>query len=142
MLTPTVRPLLPVVFVCCPRTRSLSKSQTDVNTMSKSIKIMSSKGIPPVVAKASVGANLLKPFQVFSQFVFETIGGHLRELSVFDVFLSVEKPVGNLVLTRICHNCHQFLDLLIKRQLIVCSNNKSSNQRSIPPLRSVLRPFC
>ena len=55
--------------------------------------------------------DLLQTLQVFAQLVFEGIGSDLRKLSVFNVLLSVEEPVGDLVLAWIRHNGHQLLNL-------------------------------
>jgi hypothetical protein len=36
---------------------------------------------------------------------------YLREFAVLDVLLPVEEPIRDLVLSRVGHNCDQFLDL-------------------------------
>ena len=49
--------------------------------------------------------NLLHPLQVITEFVIQLVGQQLRVLAVPNIFLSVEEPVRDLVLTRILHDC-------------------------------------
>lgn len=92
------------------------------------------KNLPPVVTETPVGPDFLQPFQIFTQLVLQHIRSnledqnnmmkllgneffvtsmhfYLRELAILDVFLPVEEPVRDLVLTRIGHDCNQFLNL-------------------------------
>ena len=69
------------------------------------------KYIPPVVTQTSMGTNLLKTLQIFTELVLKHVGCHLRELAILDVLLSVEEPVRDFVLAGIGHDGHQFLNL-------------------------------
>lgn len=67
--------------------------------------------LPPVVAETSVGADLLEPLQVLTQLVIQLVGQHLTEATVLHVLLSVQEPVGDLVLTGVRHHCDDALNL-------------------------------
>lgn len=65
----------------------------------------------PVVTKTAVASNFLQPLQIFSQLVVQVIGHHVGDFSVFIVFVTVEKPVGNLELARIIDDRYQLFQL-------------------------------
>jgi len=67
----------------------------------------------PVVSETAVSANLLKTLEILADLVVERVGGDLRVLAVLDVLLSVEKPVGNLVVTWVRHDRDHAVDLLL-----------------------------
>ena len=48
-----------------------------------------------------MGADLLETLEVLTKFVVQDVGHHLGRLPVLDVTLSVQEPIGDLVLTRI-----------------------------------------
>ena len=52
----------------------------------------------PVVTQTPVGTNLLQPLEVLTQLVVKDVGHDLQGLAVLDVALSVQEPVGDLVL--------------------------------------------
>ena len=66
---------------------------------------------------------------------------YLGEFAVFDVFLSVQEPIGDLVLTGVGHDGDQFLDLLINILLNLIDFQQELNliKFTVPPLRRVLR---
>lgn len=66
---------------------------------------------PPIVSQSSVRTDLLEPLKVLSEFVVELVGQHLGELSVLEVLLPVQKPVGDLVLARVLHDGYYPVDL-------------------------------
>ena len=46
-------------------------------------------------------ADLLQTCEILTQLVVEAVRHHLCVLAVLDIFLSVEEPVGDLVLARV-----------------------------------------
>lgn len=67
----------------------------------------------PVVSKATVGADLLETLEILAELVVERVRGDLRVLAVLVVLLSVEEPVGYLVLARVRHDRDDAVDLLL-----------------------------
>ena len=57
--------------------------------------------------------DLLQSLQILTQLVVQSIGRELGELSVFDVPLSIEEPVGDLELARIVDDREQLFDLVL-----------------------------
>jgi hypothetical protein len=51
------------------------------------------------MSNTPVSADLLQSLQIFTKFVIESIGEELRVLSIDNILLSVEEPVGNFVLS-------------------------------------------
>lgn len=49
------------------------------------------------MSETTVGPDFEEPFDVFSEFGFEDVGGHLQVLAFFVVALSVEEPSGDTV---------------------------------------------
>lgn len=58
-----------------------------------------------------MGPDLLESFKILTHFVVETVGEDLAKFAVFDVLLSVEEPVGDLVLSGVVHDRHDALHL-------------------------------
>ena len=67
--------------------------------------------IPPEVTQASVCSDFLQPLEILSKLVVQDVGQHLSKLAIFHVFLSVEEPVGDLVLSWVWHHCDNSLNL-------------------------------
>merc|ERR1712241_1660516 len=67
----------------------------------------------PVVAQTAVKSDLLHALKIFAEFVVQSVIHDLAVLSVNNIFLSVEEPVGDLVLARILNYGHNFLPLLL-----------------------------
>ncbi len=65
----------------------------------------------PVMTQAAVSSNLLEALQIFSEFVLELVGQNLRILAVAMVFLSVQEPVGDFILSWVLHDCDNPLNL-------------------------------
>jgi len=61
---------------------------------------------------------LLNVFQNLISFVKET-DAYLRVLSIDDILLPVEEPIGNFVLPRIGHNSDDFFDL---KAFLICQH--------------------
>ena len=66
----------------------------------------------PVVAETSVEAHLLHHLEVLSHLGVQDVGDSLEVLAVLDVFLSVEEPVGDVVLAGVGEDLLDLLDLL------------------------------
>jgi len=67
----------------------------------------------PGVTETTVNTDLLQALEVLTHFVVKTVGQNLGELSVLEILLPVEEPVGDLVLAGVLHNGHDTLDLLV-----------------------------
>ena len=81
------------------------------------INIIIRTDIPPVVTESTVGTYLLESFEVIADLAVEGVGQRLRVLSVLDVLLSVEEPVGDLVLTRVRHHRDYLLHLTTNQSI-------------------------
>ena len=58
-----------------------------------------------------MGPDLLESLKILTHLVVKTVGEDLVEFSVLDVLLSVEEPIGNLVLARVVHDRYNTLNL-------------------------------
>ena len=67
--------------------------------------------LPPVVSQTAMCADLLEALEVLTKLVVQAVGCDLRVLAVLVVLLSVQEPVGNLVLTRVRHDRDHTVDL-------------------------------
>ena len=67
-----------------------------------------------------MGTDLLEPLEILTHLVVEAVSEDLAEFAVLDVLLSVEEPVGDLVLARVVHDRHDTFNLVRKK-------NKSVN---------------
>ena len=67
----------------------------------------------PSVTKTTVNTDLLQALEILAHLVVKTVGQNLGELSVLEILLPVEEPVGDLVLAGVLHNGHDTLDLLV-----------------------------
>merc|ERR1719442_86241 len=86
----------------------------DTNSTSStagSLGVLTSDSETPVVTKTSVSPDLLQALQIFTKLVVQKISHYLVGLTVFDILLPIQEPVGNLVLTRVLHNGDDFLNL-------------------------------
>lgn len=63
------------------------------------------------MTKTTVGANLLQPFKILTELVFQLVRCDLRELAIFDVLLSVQEPIRNFILTGVGHDSDELLNL-------------------------------
>ena len=67
----------------------------------------------PVMSQTSMSSNLLESFQVLTKLIVKSIGCDLRVLSILDIFLSIQEPVRDLVLTWIGDDGNELLNLIL-----------------------------
>lgn len=79
---------------------------------------------PPIMSQAAVSANLFKTFQIFAKLVVQSVWSYLRIFAILDVLLSIQKPIGYFVLTRIGYDGHDAVDLFLGQLTgsLVCVN--------------------
>ena len=53
------------------------------------------------MSETSVASDLLHSFQIFSELGVQLIGNELSPVSVSDISLSVQEPLGNVVVYRV-----------------------------------------
>jgi len=82
-------------------------------TSSGRLRVLSAHAETPVVTKTPVGTDLLESLEVLTHLVVQAVGEDLTEFTVLDILLSVEEPVGDLVLTRIVHDRHDPFHLFL-----------------------------
>jgi len=51
----------------------------------------------PEVSETSVASDLFHSFQIFSQLGIQLVGNQLSPVAVSDISLSVQEPLGNVV---------------------------------------------
>ena len=56
------------------------------------------------MSHASMGLDLLQPFQIVTEFGIEIVGKDLEVLAINDIFLSVQEPCWNLELRGVLDN--------------------------------------
>jgi hypothetical protein len=66
---------------------------------------------PPVVADTTMAADLLEMLEILTQLGVYVVGEELSVLAVTTVLLSVEEPIGDLVLAGVLHDGHKLVDL-------------------------------
>merc|ERR1719292_23761 len=67
------------------------------------------------MTKTAMSSDLLETLQVLPQLVVEEIGHHLVGLAVLAILLSVQEPVGDLVLPGILHDSDDLLYILLAK---------------------------
>jgi hypothetical protein len=75
--------------------------------------VLTSDPDSPVMTETSVSTNLFQSFNILTQLVIKTVGNDLRVLSVHNILLSIQKPIWNLVLTRVLHNSDDTFQFII-----------------------------
>ncbi len=65
----------------------------------------------PVVTKTTVTSDSLQALDILTELVVQAVRGDLAVLAVLVVLLSVQEPVGDLVLTWVGNNGHNSVDL-------------------------------
>ena len=83
-----------------------------------------------------MGTDLLESLEVLTHLVVEAVGEDLAEFAILDVLLSVEEPVGDLVLTRIVHDRHDPLHLGTDGRNEVSSRCTTYMGRNMPRITS------
>ena len=68
-----------------------------------------------MVAKTTVASNLLQTLEIFTELVVQAVGKYLRVLAVAAILLTIEEPVGNLILTGILDDGHKAFQLVIRK---------------------------
>lgn len=63
------------------------------------------------MSETSVDTDLLQSLKIVTELGVKSVGENLGELSVFDVLLSVQEPVGDLELTGVSDNSDDLVDL-------------------------------
>jgi len=74
--------------------------------------VLSTNPEAPVMTKSPMCSDLLQPLEILTQLVVKTVGQDLAEFSVFNILLSVQEPVRDLVLAGVVHNRNHTLNLL------------------------------
>jgi len=100
--------------MCLRRLASLLLGDTNSAAASSGrLRVLTAHSETPVMTKTPMSPDFLQSLQILSHLVVETIGQDLAEFAVFDVLLSVEEPVGDLVLTRVVHDRDYTFDLFL-----------------------------
>ena len=84
----------------------------------------------PVVAETSVKSNLLHSFKIVSKLGIKIVGDHLSVVSVSGVSLSVQEPLGNVVIGGSSNDVIDFI------QISFSQLSSSIHKISIPISRS------
>ena len=69
-----------------------------------SLGVLTTNTDTPVVTETTVVTDLLQTFEIFTELGVKNVGDDLRRLAVNNILLSVEEPVGDLVLGRVLEN--------------------------------------
>ena len=67
--------------------------------MSGSLGVLTTGSESPIMTETTMRADLLQTLKIFTKLVVENVGHHLGSLAVLDVSLSVQEPIGDLVLS-------------------------------------------
>ena len=106
LATPTVRPRRPVVLVCWPRTR---RSQWWRRPRWARIYNLISK-----LRKNRINSfYLLETLQILTELGVKTVGDRLTKGTVLPVLLSVQEPIGDLVLSWVEHDSLHTTDFVL-----------------------------
>ncbi len=84
-----------------------------LTTATSSLGVLTTNLDTPVVAETTVSADLLQTLKILTELVIKSVGQNLRVLAVTVVLLSVQEPVGDLVLARVLDNSDDLVDLLL-----------------------------
>merc|ERR1712108_128452 len=91
--------------MCLRRLASLLLGDTNSTAASSGrLRVLTAHPETPVVTKTPVSSDFLKPLEILTHLVVETVGEDLAEFAVLDVLLSVQEPVRNLGLARVVHD--------------------------------------
>merc|ERR1712099_64375 len=67
----------------------------------------------PVMTETTVSTDLLETLQILTELGIETVGDRLTKGTVLPVLLSVQEPVGDLVLSWVKHDSLHATDLVL-----------------------------
>ena len=71
--------------------------------------------LPPEVTDTTMATDLLHQLKIITELDVQVVGQELRVLAVTDVLLSVQEPVGDLVVAWVLHDGDELLDLQFER---------------------------
>jgi hypothetical protein len=69
----------------------------------------------PVVTETTVSTDLLQAFQVLTELVVQTVGQGVGVFTILVVLLSVQEPVGDLVLGGVLHDGDDAFQLIVSQ---------------------------
>jgi len=96
---------------------SLLLGDTDRSSLSsRGLRVLTPHSHSPLMSQPSMISDFLESLEIITELGVERGGDHLGKFTVFDVLLSVEEPIWDLVLLRMLDHCHKALDL-IRRKL-------------------------
>lgn len=84
-----------------------------LSTTTGSLCMLSTNTNSPVMSQSTMTTNLFQGFQILSHLVVQTVGKNLTVASVFDILLSIQEPVGDLVLSWVLDDCNDSLQFVI-----------------------------
>jgi hypothetical protein len=85
----------------------------DATTTTSGLGVLTTDTDAPVVTETTVSADLLETLQVLTELVVKTVGQELSVLAIDKVLLSVEEPLGDLVLGGVLHDGDKTLELFV-----------------------------
>jgi len=92
---------------------SLLFGDTNGSSLSaRGLRVLTSHSHSPLMSQPSMTSDFLEPLEIITELGVEGGGDDLGKFSVFDVLLSIEKPIWDLILLGMLDNSHQALDLI------------------------------
>jgi len=95
--------------------RLLLRHTDGASTAPSRLGVLATHAKAPEVSQAAVSADLLETLEILANLAVESVGHDLRILAVLDVLLSVEEPIGDLVLARVRHDRYHLLHLILSQ---------------------------
>merc|ERR1719430_718289 len=89
----------------------LLRYTNSATTTASSLSMLTSHTKTPVVTKTTVSTDFLHALKILTKLCLQAIGHNLGIFAILDVFLPVQEPLGDLVLARITHDCHNLFNL-------------------------------
>ena len=107
--------------------------------VSSGLGVLTSHTETPVVTEPTVGPDLLESLKILTQLVVEDVGHDLGGLTVLDVTLPVQEPVGDLVLARVLqkenvNSVRRYSHYLCKPTCMIVISFSTSSSVSSPAL--------
>jgi len=112
-----VEKIFELCFPSLRRAKLASLLLGDTNSTAASsgrLRVLTAHSETPVMTKTPVSSDFLEPLEILAHLVVEAVGEDLAEFAVLDVLLSIQKPVGNLVLARVVHDRNDTLNLFFR----------------------------
>jgi len=85
----------------------------DATATTSGLGVLTTDTDAPVVTETTMSTDLLETLQVLTHLVVKTVGQELGVLAIDEVLLSVEEPLGNLVLSGVLHDGNETLELFV-----------------------------